>query len=513
MTVICILPLQSQASFDEGRFVREFRQSWPEATRPAPFRSEQSIWRTEVGESAVMLAIMPGPIPDLHLPPGILPAAWPNAQKDLLQQTAHWIVTVVGGRTSPLEDARLLTHIVHALIGSHPQILGTIWGSAGQLSSAENFRALAPGMNHDVDPILLWVDIQVVTGVASAAGPIVQGRTRGMVDFKKMELEVLDSGDNPGELQSRLLELARYILSQNALIRDGDTIGENASERIQVRFQESAFGGGQRVMRLVYPSRQMGGSGLPTRAGMANGSRAPISVPAIVSLCCAIASVVGICCSITALTAAVGIVFGHVALVTIARSKGRIEGRGLAIAALAINYLSLILGIAIMLAVYWLHLLDKPRPGAGQPEPTQAAPLQPQGTEFGQAGSGGRSGALTAPDKPREPPPSFRPVTPLDSDQDQPTNPFGEQNDPSMPKTPPSFPVDPSKEDRQVKRPTPRNQRSDPSLDHELLVNALPKISWLVSSMAVDAQHNWVAVGSSAGQTPFVFKVSELSAP
>jgi Domain of unknown function (DUF4261) len=60
----------------------------------------------------------------------------------------------------------------------------------------------------------------------------------------------------PGELRERFHGLANYVLENGPVIRDGDTIGEDANEKIQVVYADSAFGHEGKVMRLVYTPQQ-----------------------------------------------------------------------------------------------------------------------------------------------------------------------------------------------------------------------------------------------------------------
>jgi hypothetical protein len=67
-----------------------------------------------------------------------------------------------------------------------------------------------------------------------------------------MELEAKQCPEPPRELRERFEALIRYLLENGPVIRDGDTVGEDASERIRVVYATSAFGHKGQVMRLEY---------------------------------------------------------------------------------------------------------------------------------------------------------------------------------------------------------------------------------------------------------------------
>ena len=67
-----------------------------------------------------------------------------------------------------------------------------------------------------------------------------------------MEFETENSPEQPGDLRERLYGLCNYVLENGPVINDGDTIGQDANERIRVVYAESAFGRDGKVMRLEY---------------------------------------------------------------------------------------------------------------------------------------------------------------------------------------------------------------------------------------------------------------------
>ena len=46
--------------------------------------------------------------------------------------------------------------------------------------------------------------------------------------------------------------LCEYVLTNGPVIQDGDTIGEDANEKIRVVYGKSEYGHEQEVMQLVY---------------------------------------------------------------------------------------------------------------------------------------------------------------------------------------------------------------------------------------------------------------------
>lgn len=58
--------------------------------------------------------------------------------------------------------------------------------------------------------------------------------TYGLRAFGKDEIEILDSQASPSELRDFLIEISGYILEQDVTLRDGETIGFSAEQRLSI---------------------------------------------------------------------------------------------------------------------------------------------------------------------------------------------------------------------------------------------------------------------------------------
>lgn len=97
-------------------------------------------------------------------------------------------------------------------------------------------------------PLHIWIDFRIGRDSEKSSS----GFTAGMAALGHMEFETQKCPEPPGELRQRLESLARYVLENGPVIKDGDTIGEDANERIRIVYAKSAFGHKEKVMRLEY---------------------------------------------------------------------------------------------------------------------------------------------------------------------------------------------------------------------------------------------------------------------
>jgi hypothetical protein len=224
----------------------ELARQWPELPRAETGEEKDDTFAFRVGSLDVVAGLMPAPIPWSDLEgPCATSWLWKEATTVMRGHTTHLIVTV-SGEDGPVERMRLLTQVTTAVLATCPEAVGVFWTHAALVIQPPLFRDFATEMIER--PLYIWVDFRV--------GPNAKGRasgfTTGMESLGLMELETEDSPEPPGELRDRFFGLANYLLDNGPVIRDGDTIGEDANERIQVVYADSAFGHKGKVMRLQY---------------------------------------------------------------------------------------------------------------------------------------------------------------------------------------------------------------------------------------------------------------------
>ena len=66
----------------------------------------------------------------------------------------------------------------------------------------------------------------------------VSAYTCGMKCFGKDEMEIVDSKENPGEIRDLLINIATYVIFEDVILHDGETIGMSAEQRLKIRKSE-----------------------------------------------------------------------------------------------------------------------------------------------------------------------------------------------------------------------------------------------------------------------------------
>jgi len=227
---------------------RDVSTKWPDLPSATDPDENDDTLSYRIGSTDVIMGKMRAPIPWSDLEgPCATSVLWPKAADELKEHKTHVIVTVMG-ELDPIELSTRLIQATASLMATSPTALGVFWANATLLVPKDLFIRFAVEVLPHGLPLHICVDFRVGNdGDKSSAG-----FTAGMAALGHMELEAQNAAEPPGELRERFMGLASYVVENGPVINDGDTVGEDANERIRVVYSDSAFGHEGKVMRLVY---------------------------------------------------------------------------------------------------------------------------------------------------------------------------------------------------------------------------------------------------------------------
>jgi hypothetical protein len=245
---MAMVALGAEPQISLSAIAGDLNSNWPQLPAAEQLEEKDVTSAFRLGESNVILGHMPGPIPWTDLEgPCSSSVLWPDAAQAFKEHKTHLIVTVSGDST-PVERATLLTQVTAAIAGTCPSAVGVYWCPATLVIPCGMFRDFAIKVLPDGPPLHIWVDFRVGRNPEGKS----IGFTRGLAELGLMELATESSPEPPEQLRERFTRIAEYLLENGPVIRDGDTVGADANERIRVVYSKSAFGHPDRVMRLDY---------------------------------------------------------------------------------------------------------------------------------------------------------------------------------------------------------------------------------------------------------------------
>jgi hypothetical protein len=151
---------------------------------------------------------------------------WPTAKQDIARHKAHLMVFCSWSRFSRMDAHMRHSILVRELVEQLP-VIGVLWGSA--LIPADTFKGEFATTFKGAIPFSLWVLIQFST---QPNGNILIS-TIGMRDFEQMEIET-ESTLPLDQTFDLVRKFGCYVLANGAIVRDGETVGPTAQQRIKV---------------------------------------------------------------------------------------------------------------------------------------------------------------------------------------------------------------------------------------------------------------------------------------
>ena len=200
-----------------------------------------------VAEGVVLVTLVREPVPEGELAKVCHQAVgWKNACDAVALHKSHLVVSVRDTPFDKVGAALLLTQAVAALMDDNA--IASYWGES--LQSRGAFLQQSETATRDKLPLMLWLHVRL--SYASQNGRSIS--TSGLRAFDLLEIESKDVNvvDAQG-LYALVMGMANYVLSKGPVIKDGDAIGEVASQSIVVRVAPSYWTAGEQVYRVVYP--------------------------------------------------------------------------------------------------------------------------------------------------------------------------------------------------------------------------------------------------------------------
>ena len=223
--------LLESARWDPEKYKADLLADWgisysQEPDEAASDKNEDSLV-FDVDGMMVAVSLMPAPVPGGEAEQNAATNyLWPQAVEVTKTHRAHLLVAVLGKESSAQELGQLWVKVTAACL-KQENVLGVY--ACGTVFEPGFYQKAADTMKEGELPLLNWVYFglyRTENGVC--------GYTYGLSAFGKDEIEVLDTPANPGDLRDFLFDLSYYVLAQNVVLHDGETIGFSAEQKLPI---------------------------------------------------------------------------------------------------------------------------------------------------------------------------------------------------------------------------------------------------------------------------------------
>ena len=239
--------LLSSPEFDEEAFRDAMKEDWglecPEM--PEDSKEEGKAVIFDVNGMMVTIGLMEIKVPDGEA------EYWANSNFMTREQSvaaaekheAHLLVAVLGGESAPLEAGKLFVKAASACLKADNALgiydCGTVW-------LPEDYVQSAMVMKEGGFPL---ADLVFIGLYQDEKG--ISGWTNGLSSFGKEELEIIDSGQPAADVYDMLWNISAYVIQEGAVLRDGQTLGFSAEQKLPLMLSEGIYVDGDSI-KIIY---------------------------------------------------------------------------------------------------------------------------------------------------------------------------------------------------------------------------------------------------------------------
>lgn len=217
--------LLSQVRWDKEQLIRDLKADWGLEAVSEEDGKDSLIFTA--GDRMAAVSLMPAPVPGGEAERNAANNyMWPQAVEAAKNHKAHLMVAVLGKEASLIERGKLFVQVM-ASCCRQENITGVY--ASGTVFEPEFYRDFAGMMKEGGLPVFNWIWFGLYHNERGTSA-----YTYGMEIFGKDEMEVLDTGAQPGDLRDFLADLVCYVLEQDVTLHDGETIGFSEEQKLPI---------------------------------------------------------------------------------------------------------------------------------------------------------------------------------------------------------------------------------------------------------------------------------------
>ncbi len=174
------------------------------------------------------ISLMQAPVPDGEAEQNAQSNyIWHEAVDAAKRHKAHIMVAVINYSCTALEAAKIYTKIISSCLKQENAL--AVY-TTGNVFSPRFYCGVAEMMKSGELPVPDWVYLGLYRTPKGMCG-----YTYGLADFGFDEIEVLDTNAEPQALRDFLLDISYYVISQNVVLNDGETIGFTPEQKLPIK--------------------------------------------------------------------------------------------------------------------------------------------------------------------------------------------------------------------------------------------------------------------------------------
>jgi hypothetical protein len=232
--LLAMLPLTNENGFQIEKFIENLTISW--GLQTSNFHQKETVYSLNLNGLDLFITQIATQLPPKTLQYAIkFPKDWDNFDLALQNQNAHLIITLASDDRQLLEKHRLFTKVIASILTTSG-CLGVFFGSRNVFISRELYLQTSEMLKNNEIPLPLWI---YIGSKKSDVGNTVY--TLGLNLFKKLELEIINSAQPIEIIYDFIENIAIYVIENEVILEDGDTIGFSESQKIPIEISEGIY--------------------------------------------------------------------------------------------------------------------------------------------------------------------------------------------------------------------------------------------------------------------------------
>lgn len=235
--ILGMVLLEDSNSFDLKKTVNELRTKWKLKVDESESDDKASVLL--IDDYRIVIANIAAPIPGKEVENAAeYNYFWKNGAHETSKHKAHIVVSIMNAGKNPVKENVLYSKIASAVMNNSSS-LGIYIGGRTLVLKKDFYLANVEMMTEEDLPLYNWIyfGIKQLNGKQSVY-------TYGLSDFGKMEMEIIDSNKSIQEINEMMFNITHYVIAYNVTLRDGETIGLSAEQKLKISESKGKFLGG-----------------------------------------------------------------------------------------------------------------------------------------------------------------------------------------------------------------------------------------------------------------------------
>jgi hypothetical protein len=233
-TILGMVLLEDSNSFDLKGTIKELRTKWNLKIDDKDTNEETTV--LTIQDYQVAIATIPVKIPEQEVEnQAEYNYFWKNGVEETSKHKGHIVLSIMNSGKNPVQENLLFSKIASSVMNNSKSI-GIYIGGRTLVLKKDFYQANVEMMSETDLPLYNWIyfGLREENGKNSVY-------TYGLANFNKMEMEIIESNVSIEELNEMMFNLAHYVISYDVTLKDGETIGLSAEQKLRISESKGKF--------------------------------------------------------------------------------------------------------------------------------------------------------------------------------------------------------------------------------------------------------------------------------